>query len=226
MDYMKTLAIILLLAVLAMAGCISSSGENAATTPPKIVATVGAPTPIPTEPPEPTQGPTWVPTPTPVPPKVTLSNFNLTVTINGDQRQWTGDPNQSGQINAQYATRQDTVTFNVMNTGDATLEGLEIIYQVVTPITVIGPDGVSYTTDSAQIKKESIGSFKPGDSRNIAIASPLYGAMLEANVTVTAKWKGGSLDLYMTTLEPNFQSGTIYSPENDMAVKTHGSAYN
>jgi hypothetical protein len=222
MNGLKTSIIVLLMAGIAIAGCVSS-GNN---TGPKIVATVGAPTPIPTEPPEPTVGPTWTPTPTPVPPAVTLSGFSLTVVINGDQRQWTGDPNKSGELNAQYATRQDTVTFNVQNTGDATLQSLVIIYKVSTPISVTDSSGRTSSTNFDQIKNSTIGTLKPGESRDITIVSPMYGAMLDANVTVTAIWNGGSLDLYMATLEPNFSSGTTYTPANDLSVRMYGSAYN
>lgn len=219
MDKMKISFILLIIAGIAVAGCASSSGSG-----PKIVATVGAPTPIPTEPPEPTVGPTWTPTPTPVPPPLTLSGFTLTVRINGDQRQWTGDPNQSGQLNAQYATRQDTVLFNVRNTGDRTLQNLVIVYDVATPMSFTDTAGRTSTSIYHQNKNTSLGTLKPGEARDISLESPVYGAMLEANVTVTAYWNGGSLDLYATTLETSFSSGTTYAPANGLSVKMYGSA--
>jgi hypothetical protein len=227
MGHLKTLVWILALicAAVILAGCTSSSSVDNTKTP-MVVSTIGAPTPEPTEPPEPTIGPTWTPTPTPVPPAMSLSNFNLTIRINGDQKAPSGDPNQTAVGNAQYATRMDTAKFTVKNTGDATREELEIVYRIVTPISVIDSAGRTTTTDQVQSKKVAIGTLKPGESRQISLESPMYGAMLEANLTITAKWSGGSLDLYKTTLEPDFRGGTTQSPPNDLAVKTWGSAYN
>lgn len=224
MDYLKTAVIVLLIASLAIAGCISSSGSNSATTGPKIVATIGAPTPIPTEPPEPTPGPTWVPTPTPVPPPLTLSEFSLEVKINGDQKEWTQDPSQAQPVNAQYAARQDTATFIVTNTGNATWKKLKIVYDVATPRSFIDSQGRQSSTTFHQNVTYDIGTLSQGDYRQITIQSPIYSAMLTATLTITANWDGGSLDLYMATLEPNFQSGTSYSPANVIALKKYGSA--
>ncbi|HTY90331.1 MAG TPA: hypothetical protein VMC84_04070 [Methanocella sp.] len=223
MDHRKTLILILLIAALALAGCVSSSGSNSATTQPKVVATIGDPTPVPTEPPEPTVGPTWTPTPTPVPPALTLSDFNLQVKINGDAKEWTQDPSQAQPVNAQYAARQDTATFTVTNTGNATLKNLVIVYDVATPMTTI-VNGQEFSTMTHQSKNASLDTLNPGDYRDVTIESPIYGAMLTANLTITANWNGGSLDLYMATLEPNFASGTSYTPANDISLKEYGSA--
>jgi hypothetical protein len=229
MDRLKMYGLITIMALgmIVIAGCVSSSGDNNTNTKtPMIVATIGAPTAVPTEPPEATVGPTWVPTPTPTPLPMTLSNFNITVTVNADIKAPSGDPNQSLQENAQYAMRQDKVSFKVQNTGDATLNNVEITYQVVTPMSVIdGQTGQEFTTDYAQTKKFTFDKMDPGVSKTITLDSPLYGAMLAANVTVSAKWDGGSLDLYKTTLQPNFNSGLLQSPPNDI-TKTYGSAYN
>lgn len=224
MDHMKISVLILLIAAMAIAGCVSLGG-NSATTPPKVIATVGAPTPVPTEPPEPTRGPTWTPTPTPVPPALTLSEFELTVKVNGDQRQWTQDPSQAQPVNAQYAARQDTAKFIVTNTGDADLKNLVIVYDLAVPMTTI-TNGQELTAINHQSLDTAIDTLNRGDAREINVKSPIYGAMLTVDLTITARWDGGSIDLYKTTLEPNFESGTSYSPANDIVVKQYGSAYN
>lgn len=213
------------LGMIVIAGCVASSGDNnTVTKTPMVVATVGGPTPIPTEPPDPTVGPTWVPTPTPVPPQVTLSEFAITVIINGDIKPPSGDPDDSLQENAQYATRQDKVSFSIQNTGDATMNNAELTYRVVTPISIID-SGQTYTTDRTQTKQVTLGTMTKGVYKDITLDSPLYGAMLAANVTVTVKWDGGSMDVYQTTLQPSFESGLSQSPPNDI-TKTYGSANN
>lgn len=228
MGRVKTSVIILSLITVALilSGCTSSSsGDNARA--PMVVATVGAPTPVPTEPPEPTPGPTWVPTPTPRPPPVTLSDLKLTVKINADQKPISGDPDQDLQLNAQYALRQDTAKFKVQNTGDATLNGLEIIYQLVTPMSFVDSySGQTSTTYWTQNKTYSIGVLKPGEARDIVLEAPSYGAMLEANLTITAKWDDGSLELYRATLESNLKAGSNINPANQQQVKMYGSANN
>ncbi len=227
MDRLKMYGLIALMALgmIVVAGCVASSGDNNTNTKtPMIVATVGGPTPIPTEPPAPTVGPTWVPTPTPVPPIMTLSGFSIIVTINGDLKPISDDPNQSEQENAQYAMRQDKVSFSVQNTGSNTLNNVVITYKVVTPMSVID-SGQTFTTDYVQTKNVTLGTMTRGASKPITLESPLYGAMLTANVTVTALWDGGSLDLYKTTLQPSFNSGLSQSPPNDI-TREYGSAYN
>lgn len=214
-------AVAMLLIAVAAGGCAASSGSQA-TTGPKVVATVGNPTPVPTEPPDPTVGPTWTPTPTPVPPPLTLSDFVLDVTINGDQKQWTQDPSQSQPVNALYATRQDTATFIVTNTGDATRERLKIIYELSTPMTTV-VNGQTYTSTTTDVKTCEIGTLAQGDYRQISIQPSLYSAMLTANLTIRATWDGGSLDLYAATLDPTFASGS-YTPSNTVSVKKYGSA--
>jgi hypothetical protein len=224
MGRLKTSFIILTVMVMAivLSGCTSSSPDAGK---PLVVATVGGPTPIPTDLPEPTPGPTWVPSPTPRPPPVTLSDFVITVKINGDQKPISGDPSQDLQVNAQYAVRQDTAKFKIQNTGDATLNNLDITYQLATPTSFIDPyNGQTSITYKTQTTPQSLGTLNPGDTRDITIVTPLYGAMLEANVTISAKWDGGSLDLFRTTLEPNFQSGTNFNPTNQLEVKMYGSA--
>jgi hypothetical protein len=207
-----------------LSGCASTSPDPGKSL---VVATVGAPTPIPTDVPEPTPGPTWVPTPTPIPPPVTLSDLSLTVKINGDQRPISGDPDQDLQLNAQYALRQDTAKFKVQNTGDATLNGLEITYQLVTPMSFVDSySGQTSTTYRTQNIPYAIGTLKPGETRDIVLEAPSYGVMLEANLTITAKWDGGSLDLYRATLEPNLKAGSNISPANQQQVMMYGSAYN
>ncbi len=227
MDRLKMYGLITLIALgmIVIAGCVASSGDNNTNTKtPLVVATVGGPTPIPTEPPDPTVGPTWVPTPTPIPPQVSLSEFAITVTINGDLKPPSDDPNDSLQENAQYAMRQDKVSFSVQNTGDATLNNVVITYKVVTPMSVID-SGQTFTTDYQQTKQVSLGTMTQGVYKDVTLESPLYGAMLAANVTVTANWDGGSMDLYKTTLQPSFNNGMSQSPPNDM-TKTYGSADN
>jgi hypothetical protein len=216
--------LILMVTAIVLSGCTSSSPDLGK---PLVVATVAAPTPVPTEPPEPTQGPTWVPSPTPRPPPLTLSDYILTVKINGDQKPISGDPDQDLQMNAQYAIRQDTVKFIVKNTGDATLNGLDVIYQLVTPMSFVDSyNGQTSTTYRPQIKTYSIGILKPGEASDVVFESPTYGATLEANVTISAKWDNGSLDLYKATLEPNFESGSYVNPANEQQVKMYGSANN
>ncbi len=217
-------AIALTVIIVAISGCTSSPGTSPGK--PLVVATVGAPTPEPTDV-APTVMPTWTPSPTPVPPPVTLSGFEITVVINGDQRPVSGDPDQDLQLDAQHAVRQDTVKFNVQNTGEATLNKLNIVYQLAVPMTFIdsysGQTTVSYKTMTTTY---SIGTLRPGDSRDVELVSPPYGAMLQANVTVTAKWDGGTQDLYSATLEPNLHSGSTINPANTRAVMTYGSANN
>lgn len=207
-----------------LSGCASTSPDPGK---PLVVATVGAPTPIPTDVPEPTPGPTWVPSPTPRPPPLTLSDLNIMVKINADQRPISGDPDQDLQLNAQYALRQDTAKFKVQNTGDATLEGLEIDYQVVTPVSFVDSySGQTITTDRTQNAPYVIGTLKPGEVRDIMLEAPSYGAMLEANLTITAKWDNGSLELYRAMLETSLKSGSSISPANQRQVMTYGSANN
>jgi hypothetical protein len=219
---------VIVLAMMAMAvvlsGCASTSPDPGK---PLVVATVGAPTPIPTDVPEPTPGPTWVPSPTPRPPPLTLSDYTLTVKINGDQQLVSGDPNFDYQLNPQYAIRQDTVTFKVQNTGDFTLTALEIVYGLITPQTYVDSySGQTVTSYQAKDDKTDIGTLNPGEGREISIVSPPYGAMLEANVTISAKWDNGSMDLYKATLEPNLKSGSNINPTNDLQIKMQGSAKN
>ncbi len=217
-------ALVVMVMAVVLSGCASISPEPGK---PLIVATVGAPTPIPTEPPEPTVGPTWTPTPTPRPPPVTLSDYTITVVINGDQPPVGGDPDQDLQFSAQNAVRQDKVKFKVQNTGDDTLNKLEVIYQIAVPMTFIdsynGQTSVAYRTLTT---KCDIGVLKPGESHDVELVSPPYGAMLQANVTISAKWDGGTLELYAATLEPNFKSGSSVSPVNTRQLMSHGSAYN
>jgi hypothetical protein len=228
MGQLKTsfIALAVIIVAIVLAGCASSTPAGEAGKP-LVVATIGAPTPVPTEPPEPTPGPTWVPSPTPRPPPVTLSDYSLKVTINGDQRPVSGDPDQDLQLDTQHAIRQDTVKFKIQNTGDATLNDLDIIYLLVTPTTFVdsysGQESTAYRT---QTGTQSIGVLQPGESIDVTFVSPPYGAMLEANVTITAKWDNGSLELYKATLEPNFQTGSYVSPANQQQVMTHGSANN
>lgn len=224
MQRLKTSMIILIMACIVFAGCVSSSGDNP-TPSQKVVATVGAPTPTPTEPPEPTIGPTWTPTPTPVPMPVTLSDFVLQVRINADQRQWTGDPSESQQINAQYAARQDLATFVITNTGTATLKNLVIVYDLAIPMTTTY-NGQDFTTINHQSVNSTLDTLKPGEYREVTVQSPIYGAMLTADMTITAYWAGGSLELYKAELEPKFDSGTSYTPSNGVDIKQYGSAYN
>jgi len=213
------------LAVMVMAivlsGCASNSPD---TRKPLVVATVGAPTPVPTEPPEPTPGPTWVPTPTPVPDPVSLTKINLTGKINGDQRPISGDPNDSLQLNARYATRQDMATFTIKNTGDAPLVDLSIIYELDVPMTTVDSLGHSSTTIVPKNTTVSVGTLKPGDTRDLVIVSPVYEAMQEVNVTIIAKWDGGTFQLYKTRLEPNLSGGI--SQADIQAVMMYGSANN
>ncbi len=217
-------ALVVLAMAIVLSGCASSSPDPGK---PLVVATVGAPTPIPTEPPEPTVGPTWTPTPTPRPPPVTLSDYTITVVINGDQPPVSGDPDHDLQFSAQNAVRQDTVKFMVRNTGEDTLNKLEILYQLAIPMTFIdsynGQTSVAYRT---MTNTSPIGVLKPGESRDIELVSPPYGAMLQANVTISAKWDGGTLELYAATLEPNFKSGSSFSPVNTRQLMSYGSAYN
>ena len=222
MQRMKTSIIILLIAGIALAGCVSS-GSDTATPSQRVVATVGDPTPVPTEPPEPTIGPTWTPTPTPVPPPVSLTDFVLQVRINADQRQWTGDPNESQQINAQYAARQDRAAFVITNTGTETLKSLVIVYDIATPMTTTY-NGQDFTTINHQSVNSTLDTLKPGEYREVVVDVPVYSAMLTADLTITAYWTGGSLELYRAELEPKFDSGTSYTPSNGVDIKRYGSA--
>lgn len=194
-------AIIIILAI-AVAGCaLPTSTENSDK--PLIVATIGPPTPTPTDVQEPTPMPTWTPTPTPVPPPpppISIYDVNITGMVDS------GSP--------YFALKHDTAKFLVKNTGNATLEDLIIVYTVAHPVTTSGPAGTS-TTTVLQQKNESIGKMSPGDARSIVIKAPDYPAMVEANVTITAMWNGGSLELYSTTLEPDF-SGGIAPPPNPL----------
>ncbi|AFD00805.1 hypothetical protein Mtc_2066 [Methanocella conradii HZ254] len=191
-------AIIMILAI-AVAGCaLPTSTENSDK--PLIVATIGPPTPTPTDVPEPT--PTWTPTPTPVPPPpppISIYDVNITGMVDS------GSP--------YFALKHDTAKFRVKNTGNATLEDLIIVYTVAHPVTTSGPASTS-TTMVLQQKNESIGKMSPGDVRNIIIKAPDYPAMVEANVTITAMWNGGSLELYSTTLKPGF--GNVAPPPNPL----------
>ncbi len=225
MGYLKISYIVL--AVMAVA-VILSGCTSAGTNPDKsvVVATVGAPTPIPTDVPEPTPRPTWVPSPTPRPPPLTLSGFTMVVEINGDQQLVSGDPDFDYQLNPISASRQDKVKFKVQNTGDFTLTGLEIIYELVTPMTLTDTSGQSVTLYNTQSEKTKIDKLNPGEGREINIVSPPYGAMLEANMTIKAKWDNGSIDLYKAALEPRLQSGSSYTPPNLLEIKGHGSASN
>ncbi len=228
MSHVKTFGVIILLMIvaIALAGCASlTSSGNSATVNPMVVAnTVGDPTPVPTDPPVPTQGPTWTPTPTPIPDPVTLSKFNLVGTINGDQKKISDDPNQGMAVNAPYATRQDTANFTVKNTGSVVLEDLSIIYETDVPMTAVDSVGRSSTTVMPKNTTLDVGTLKPGDSRAIVIKSQLYGAMLEVNMSIIAKWKGGSFQLYHAKLDPSFTGGVMMG--NPGEAMTAGSSNN
>lgn len=227
MSQVKTLLIfmILMIVAIALAGCASStSSGDTATAKPMVVATVGDPTPVPTDPPIPTQGPTWTPTPTPIPDPVTLYKFNLVGTINGDQKKISDDPNQGMAVNAPYATRQDTVNFTIKNTGSVALQDLSLIYETDVPMTAVDSVGRSSTTVMPKNSTYDVGTLNPGDSRAVVIKSQLYGAMLEVNMSIIAKWKGGSFLLYHAKLDPSFTGAVNLGNAGD--VMTAGSANN
>ena len=210
-SYKFTVLIIILISVTALAGCIGSSGSQASPNP-MVITTVGTgptQTPITQETPIPTPMTTATPTPTPVPPAISISNVNITGTVD------------SGA--AQYAMRHDTATFTVTNTGQNVLQNLNIIYQVVTSETADGEAGTS-STDVAIYTNSSEGTLNTGASKDLVVKAPLYPALLQANVTIIATWRGGSLVLYNTTLEPNFSGGI--NPDDAEAVEEAGSANN
>jgi hypothetical protein len=210
-----------LIMAIALSGCSSPEVSNGK---PLVVATIGAPTPVPTEPPEPTPGPTWVPTPTPVPDPISLTTeVKLEGVINGDQRPVSGDPNDSLQLNARYATRQDTARFTVKNTGDAPLEGLSIVYVLEVSMTTVG-NGQYSTTVIPKSTVVDVGTLNRGDTKDLVILSPVYEAMQEVNMTIIAKWDNGTFQLYRATLEPDLSGGI--SQSDIIAVMTYGSANN
>lgn len=192
----SAIPLILILAAVAMAGCTTSSSDNKNSTP-MVVAVVGAPTatPAPTmQYPTFTPIPTAAPTPTPVPQAVTAYDVNITMTkIEG--------------TNPLYASRQDTVTFIVKDTGDAELDGLSIAYQVGTPMNRTY-NGQPVVSTYSQYTNTTIGTMKPGDEKTITLLSPLYAEYSEADVTITAVWNDGSLVLFNTKIQPSAIAGS------------------
>lgn len=216
-------AIALMIAATVLSGCTSTNSTSPSPgTGGHVVVTVGAPTPVPTEP-EPTVSPTWVPSPTPKPPAVTLSDFTATAKINGDQPPISGDPGQQYQLDAQHAVRRDMADFKITNTGDATLKKLGIVYEMSVPMTSTY-NGQTFVNYQTQHTTYDIGTLNPGDSRDVEIISPQYSAMSQANVTITAKWDGGSLELYKATLEQTLTSGNTYNPVNTQQLMSYGAA--
>jgi hypothetical protein len=169
--------------------------------------------------------PAWTPTPTPKPPAVTLSDFTVTVKINGDRPPISGDPDQQYQLDALHAVRSDTADFKVTNTGDETLKKLDIVYEMAVPITSIDIySGKSVVNNQYQHTTYSIGTLNPGDTRDVEIISPPYSAMSAANITITAKWDGGTLELYEAALEQTLSSGRTYNPVNTQQLMSYGAA--
>ena len=210
-SYRFIVLLTIVIIAITLSGCTGSSGSGPSTKP-MVVNTVGtgpAQVQVPQNTPIPTPTVTATPTPTPVPPPISVSNVNITGTVD------------SGA--AQYADRHDTAKFTITNTGSDTLQNLVIVYQVVTAETAVSGAGTS-STDVPRYTNKSEGTLNPGDSRDIVVTAPLYPALLQANVTIIAMWKGGSLAMYNTTLEPNFTGGI--NPADAEAVMQSGSAYN
>ena len=210
-SYRMIILLTIVITAIALSGCTGSSGSGPSAKP-MVVNTVGtgpAQVQVPQDTPVPTPMITATPTPTPVPPPISISNVNITGTVD------------SGA--AQYADRHDTAKFTITNTGSATLQDLVIVYQVDTAETATSGAGTT-STDVPRYTNTSEGTLNPGDSMNLVVTAPLYPALLVANVTITAMWKGGSLVMYNTTLDPNFTGGI--NPADAEAVMQSGSAYN
>jgi hypothetical protein len=204
--------IIVVIAAIALAGCAASTGSsgNNTTSSQMVVSTVNTgPVETPQATPVPLPTVTATPTPTPVPPTITIANVNITGTVDS------GNP--------EYANRHDTATFTITNTGGATLQSLLIVYEVDTNQTFVSNSGTS-SNIVPQYTNTTVGTFNPGDSKDLTITAPLYPAMVNANVTIWATWKGGSMILYNKMLYPNFSGGI--DPADAAALDEYGSANN
>lgn len=211
-DYKKLFVLLMLmLAVIALSGCASSSGDNS--TKPMYIVTVGTgPTDqpqLPTDTPVPTPTATPVPTPTPVPEPVTLSNMNIAFSVEGGL-----EPNT-----VQYAVRHDTATFTIADTGQTPLVDLSLTYKI---------DQLDVLTDGSIIHDPRnatyfVGTIYAGDQKNITMQAPLYSAVADVNMTILAKWRDGSLVVYSTFLKSNTSatSGEL-APENNLITRSFG----
>jgi hypothetical protein len=207
------ISLMLMLAVIALSGCASSSGDNA-TTKPMYIVTVGTgptdqPVLAPTDMPVPTPTATPVPTPTPVPEPVTLSNLKIVFSVEGGQ--------EPGSI--QYAVRHDTATFTIADTGQVPLNDLSLIYEVDTHLLLT--DG-SAIDDVQTTKPYSVGTLFAGDEKKITMEAPIYSALADVNMTITAKWRDGSLVVYKTFLKSNTSANGQLAPENNLITRSFG----
>ena len=201
MDAKYALVALSLMAVIAVAGCISSSPSVSPTISPSVVqapiaSVTPTPTPVPTPMPLPTSISTTVPTPLPVyqdGAPVAATNIKI-----------------SWDTAAYLGPAEEFVSMTVVNElNNSVLTDVEVDYSASTPTVIVNPDGTKYNSTATASASDFLGLMEPSEQRNITFQVD-HSLNMPVTVSITLKWNGGSAQVLEQTLNmPASQSGTF-----------------
>jgi hypothetical protein len=106
--------------------------------------------------------------------------------------------------------QHDTAQLTLNNTGASVLSDVTVLYTVVTPFTMVNPDGTtSSTSNQSATSSVYLGKMSPAEVKSVTIQSPDHAKNVPAYVTIKVTWKGGQATIMQTTIQ---------APDNKMST--------
>jgi hypothetical protein len=104
--------------------------------------------------------------------------------------------------------QHDVTHLRVKNNDKNMLLNVDVIYSITTPGIIVNPDNTSYIQNQTSHMTTQLGNINAGDSRDLSFTSD-HRKNVPAYVTITVNWREGSMVVFQGELEePDHAVGT------------------